>query len=82
MGLFGIGSKEKLEAPWAICQKHSRALRIGAMPPDGIIRLNIAQMISDRLRINADSAAILQSAHSPDTLYERPDLHKGGTLIP
>lgn len=61
MGLFGIGSKKKLEALWAICQKHSRMLSVGAMPPEEIIRANIMQMISTGLRINKDCAAILQS---------------------
>lgn len=28
MALFGIGSKKKLEALWAICQKHSRMLSV------------------------------------------------------
>ena len=49
MGLFGIGSKKKVEALWEICQKHSRTLSIGATPPEEIVRLNITQMISDRL---------------------------------
>ena len=74
MGLFGIGSKKKLEALWAICQKHSRTLSIGKMPSEEIVRLNITQMISDRLRINTDSAAIMQSTHNLDTFYSRLDL--------
>ena len=49
MGMFGIGSKKKVEALWEICQKHSRTLSIGATPPEEIVRLNITQMISDRL---------------------------------